>query len=238
MRKHNLFVLILSFFLFSNNPISAQLFGKKTKAVETKTAEVKPKTKKPKTIKEFLKKDVVSDEGMFHVHFQEGKYYFEIGEDMLQKDMLLVSRIAKIPSNLSPFLNAGSKVGEQLITWEKKNDKILLRTKSYQNTADDSDPIHISVSNNNFQPIIYAFKIEAYNADSSRYLINVSPAFSKDVKAFTGMSSRVRQQFKVKNMDKERSMIETVKSFPINVCLLYTSPSPRDLSTSRMPSSA
>ena len=30
----------------------------------------------------------------------------------------------------------------------------------------------------------------------------------------------------------------TMKKFPLCICLLYTSPSPRDLSTSRMPSSA
>ena len=217
MRNNTLLFLFISVFLFTSTSTSAQVFGKKSKAAVQKPADAKPKTKKPKSIKEFLKKDVVSDEGMFDVHFQEGKYYFEIGQDMLGKDMLLVSRIAKIPSNLSPFLNAGSKVGEQLVTWEKKNDKILLRTKSYQNIAEDSDPIHISVADNNFQPIIYAFKIEAYNADSTHYLINASPAFSKDVKAFTGLNSRVRQQFKVKNMDKERSMIDTVKSFPINI---------------------
>ena len=32
--------------------------------------------------------------------------------------------------------------------------------------------------------------------------------------------------------------VDTTASEEINVCLLYTSPSPRDLSTSRMPSSA
>ena len=31
---------------------------------------------------------------------------------------------------------------------------------------------------------------------------------------------------------------QTASAEPITVCLLYTSPSPRDLSTSRMPSSA
>lgn len=220
MRKHSFLVLIICVFFLPTSSLTSQVFGKKAKAANdniSKVSDSKSNSKKPKSIKDFLKKGVVSDEGMFDVHFQEGKYYFEIGEDVLNKDMLLVTRIAKVPSNLSPFLNAGSKVGEQLITWEKKNDKILLRTKSYQNIAEDSDPIHISVADNNFQPIIYAFKIEAFNADSTRYLINVSPAFSKDVKAFTGMTSRTRQQLKVKNMDKERSMIETVKSFPINV---------------------
>ena len=41
----------------------------------------------------------------------------------------------------------------------------------------------------------------------------------------------------VSNEDKQTllTFIRTAKS---NICLLYTSPSPRDLSTSRMPSSA
>ena len=34
------------------------------------------------------------------------------------------------------------------------------------------------------------------------------------------------------------SMAMILASTSVNVCLLYTSPSPRDLSTSRMPSSA
>ena len=35
-----------------------------------------------------------------------------------------------------------------------------------------------------------------------------------------------------------KDIFENIKSQNINTCLLYTSPSPRDLSTSRMPSSA
>ena len=41
------------------------------------------------------------------------------------------------------------------------------------------------------------------------------------------------------NKSKERRMGFVIQSYiGSNVCLLYTSPSPRDLSTSRMPSSA
>ena len=36
----------------------------------------------------------------------------------------------------------------------------------------------------------------------------------------------------------ELSLLCDVESFQQEICLLYTSPSPRDLSTSRMPSSA
>ena len=36
----------------------------------------------------------------------------------------------------------------------------------------------------------------------------------------------------------EKALSETFNTHQFNACLLYTSPSPRDLSTSRMPSSA
>ena len=39
-------------------------------------------------------------------------------------------------------------------------------------------------------------------------------------------------------MVKETPLLERLKFIAISACLLYTSPSPRDLSTSRMPSSA
>eukprot|EP00831_Metopus_contortus_P071804 TRINITY_DN6556_c0_g1_i10.p2 TRINITY_DN6556_c0_g1~~TRINITY_DN6556_c0_g1_i10.p2 ORF type:complete len:108 (+),score=32.06 TRINITY_DN6556_c0_g1_i10:31-324(+) len=42
--------------------------------------------------------------------------------------------------------------------------------------------------------------------------------------------------FEILETDKEENQIDSVENS--NTCLLYTSPSPRDLSTSRMPSSA
>ena len=40
------------------------------------------------------------------------------------------------------------------------------------------------------------------------------------------------------NLDGTRYLLESIRAQNNNACLLYTSPSPRDLSTSRMPSSA
>jgi hypothetical protein len=42
------------------------------------------------------------------------KYYFEIPNNLLDKDMLLVSRLSKLPSNLGGgYVNAGSETNEQ-----------------------------------------------------------------------------------------------------------------------------
>jgi len=168
-------------------------------------------------ISDIITEDAVSDDGLFSTHQLDGKLYFEIPDSLLEEDILLVTRIVKIPSNLSPYINAGSKTGQQVVTWQKLGQQIFLRVKSYQSYADENDPIHLSVTANNFEPIIAAFDIEAMDQDSTNYLIDVSSLFNKDVKALSGLSSRLRKDYKVKSLDKSRSPIESVKSFPINV---------------------
>lgn len=171
----------------------------------------------PKHISDIINDGAKSDDGLFTTHQVEEKLYFEIPDSLLEEDILLVTRIVKIPSNLSPYINAGSKTGQQMVVWQKMGDKLLLRVKSHQSYADESDPIHLSVEANNFEPIIAGFTIEAMDQDSSNYLIDASSLFNKDVKALTGLSARIREQYKVKSLDKSRSLIESVKSFPINV---------------------
>ena len=49
----------------------------------------------------FFKEPVTPDEGIFDVYEDDDKVYFAIPNDLLEVDMLLVTRIAEIPSNLS-----------------------------------------------------------------------------------------------------------------------------------------
>ena len=49
---------------------------------------------------------------------------------------------------------------------------------------------------------------------------------------------RYESNGQVVERDPKTSKLVTKKATPCSFCLLYTSPSPRDLSTSRMPSSA
>ncbi len=84
------------------NTIEAQSKRKKKKNEKTEVS--KPQPKKPKgKIKPYsqvITNDAITDEGLFNVHKVGEKYYFEIPMDHLGKDMLLVSRIAKLPSDL------------------------------------------------------------------------------------------------------------------------------------------
>lgn len=160
-----------------------------------------------------------TDDGLFKVHQIGEKYYYEIPNAVLQKDMLWVSRIAQIPSNLGGgYMNAGSKTNEQVVHWVRFQDKILLKVKSYSEVAlDTSAAINNSVLVNNYEPTLYAFDIEALSADSTATVIDVTKFLSSDVQAISGLSSRLRKSYKVKNLDKDRSFINNIKTFPENI---------------------
>ena len=205
--------------------VSAKIPADTTKVDDEKTTKknAKPsKDKKDKLYKDIITSKAVSDTGLFTVHSIDEKWFYEIRDSVLGKDMLLISRISQTPANLSPFLNAGSKTNEQVIRWEKKNSSIILKAISYNNVASDSLPIYQSVRYNNMEPIIRSFKIESKNEDSTGVVIDVTALFSEDIPALSGLNSRLRKSFKVSRIDKSRSFIDTVRSYPINIEAVHT----------------
>lgn len=214
---------LLIFGLFSlvlTHTAQAQLFGKKKNKNKKEATAEKPKKDKNgiKKYSDVITEDAITDDGLFKVHQMEQDYFYEIPFDLLEKDMLWVSRIAQIPDNLGGgYVNAGSKTNEQVVHWQRYQNKILLRVKSYTNIADSTKAISSSVKVNNFEPILFAFDIKAFNADSTAAVIQVDKLFTTDVAAISGLSSRLRQRYKVKKLDQSRSFINSIKSFPENI---------------------
>jgi hypothetical protein len=174
--------------------------------------------KKSKDYDQIITKDAKSQKGIFLTHKVGDKYYFEIPKKHLGKDMLLVSRISKIPNGLGGgYFNAGTSTNEQLIVWEKFQEKILIKVKSYAAVAKDSLPISISVRANNYEPTLYAFDIETYSKDSLNVVIDVTKFYSSDIPAMSGLDASLRDAHKVKALDPSRSFIHSVKSFPMNI---------------------
>ncbi|MFH7000084.1 zinc-dependent metalloprotease [Flavobacterium sp. FlaQc-57] len=218
MNKFFIFITMTVFMLFSTSQF-AQSNKKESKKGDPVVAP--PEKKAESTIKDYNKvitKDAVSDDGLFKVHKVDKKYYFEIPNKYLDKDMLLVSRLSKLPANLGGgYVNAGSETNEQLIVWQRFQDKILIKSKSYNAVANDTLPISISVKSNNYEPTLFAFDIVAFSKDSANTVIDVTKFYSTDVKAITGISAEMRETYKVKGLDDSRSFINTIKSFPMNI---------------------
>ena len=173
----------------------------------------KKDAKKEKTYSDIITDKAVTDNGLFDVHKIDDKYYYEINDSLLGRDMLMVTRIVKMATEL-PL--SRHKMSEQVLKWEKFDNNILLKQASYSKFANDSLPISIAVSNSNFEPIIASFKISVKNKDKNSYVIDVTSLYKNDVKMF-GFPQSTRKTYKISSLDSKLSFIESIRSFPLNI---------------------
>lgn len=215
MKRVALIALAMVFVGFSTD-LSAQK-KKKKKGEDTEQAAPKKKKNGLKSYSEVITDEAISDEGLITSHQVGDDYFFEIPSDLLEKEILIVSRISGFVKGLN-FGGAGVRSRpQQVIRFQKKGGSILMRSVSYNDIANEDEPIYTSVKNNNFEPIIQSFKLETMKDDSSAYVIKISDFFASDIPMIGAMSDRQRKGFKIKGIDKGRSMIMSVKSFPENV---------------------
>jgi hypothetical protein len=210
--KNNYQNLLLIFFLsisFFNNNVYSQSKDDLIEAI--KEANNDGKDQGLKKYSSLITKDAVSDKGLFDVHKIKDKYYFEINDSLIGREMLMVTRIAKTAAGIG---FGGGKQNTQVLRWQKKDSKILLRVVSHNVVANDSLPVSEAVVNSNFEPILHSFKTLSYGKNSS--VIDVTKLFTDDVKPLGFPQSR-RKSYKISSLDSKRSFIESIKSYPINI---------------------
>ena len=189
------------------------IFSLGTNAQKKDSTEKEKKPKKEKTYEEIITKDAITDDGLFKVHKVKDKYYYEIADSLLGRDMLMVTRIVKMATELP--LNR-HKMSEQVLKWEKFDNNIFLKQASYSKFANDSLPISIAVSNSNFEPIISSFKIAVENKENNSHVIDVTSLYKSDIKIF-GFPQSSRKGYKITSLDSKLSFIESIRSFPLNI---------------------
>ena len=75
----------------------------------------------PKSFREVITEKAKSDEGLFRVHRVEDKWYFEIPDSMLGRDIMVVNRISRSSVNAPKAFGgyAGDEINESVIRFEK-----------------------------------------------------------------------------------------------------------------------
>lgn len=208
LKKLPFLLLILSVLVLSSCAST-----KKAASAKTESAKKKPSKDGIKPYSEVITKDAKTDDGLFAVHQLDDKYFYEIPDTLLNREMLMVTRIAKTAAGIG---FGGGKINTKMLRWQKKDKKILLRLVSYNVTAADSLPVHEAVVNSNFEPVIYTFPIKAYNKDTTATVIDITELFEKDVKAL-GLPERYRKQYKVTRLEDNKTFIENIRSYPLNI---------------------
>lgn len=178
-----------------------------------------PKTK-PKAYKDVITDKAVSDEGLFTVHKVEDKYFFEIPDSLMARDILVVNRISKAAAGMRNFFfgYAGDQIGNNVIRFENgPNNKLFLKKVSYDEISKDtSQPMYKAVTNSNMLPIVASFDIKVLPTDSNGTVIDFTDYISSDndVLFFSGNAKSV---FQVGGYQSDKSYIQAVKSYPLNI---------------------
>lgn len=185
------------------------------------TPSEQPKKGGPQPYSKVITEEAESSKGLFSLHRVGDKHFFELPNDLLEKEILIVSRISGHVKGLN-FGGAGMKSRpQQVIRFQKLHDKILLRSVSYNNVAEEGTPIYTSVVNNNFEPIISTFPIAAFSEDSTASVIDVTELFITDVEMIGALTPDQRKKFKIKGLDKSRSLITEMSAYPENVLVKH-----------------
>ncbi len=173
----------------------------------------------PRPYERVITKDAKSDEGVFAIHTIKDRVYYEIPRSELGKEFLWVSQIARTTLGVG---YGGQAAGNRVVKWERKGNRILLRSVAYDVVADPKLPVSRAVQAANNDTIIMAFNIEAFGKDDSA-VIDVGRLFTTEVTEFSA-----RTRLRARGFDTSRSFIEKTKSFPTNieveVSQTYTTP--------------
>ena len=164
-------------------------------------AEMKPYDK-------VITKDAKSDAGVFTVHRIKTKVYYEIPSGELGKDFLWVTQIAKTTAGVG---YGGQTIGNRVVRWERNDNRVFLRSISYEVVADEKLPIARAVRAANNDAILMAFNVEALSKSGSP-VIDVTKLFTTEVPEFSA-----RNRLRARGFDANRSFLERVKSYPQNI---------------------
>ncbi len=162
----------------------------------------------PKPYEKVITKDAKSTPGVFAVHRIKEKIFYEIPKNELGKDFLWVSQIARTALGAG---YGGQAAGNRVVRWERRENRVFLRSVSFEIVADPKLPIARAVQAANTNAIIMAFNVEA-NGPEEASVIDVTRLFTTEVTEFSA-----RTRLGARGFDAGRLFIERVASFPENI---------------------
>jgi hypothetical protein len=176
----------------------------------------------PRPFRDVVPATASADSGMFIVWRNNDRVLFEIPDSLLGREMLMISRWASVPRNFGGFNPAGFSAQEQVLTWDRTGDRVLLRKHTYAEVADAESPIALSVMANNVAPIIASFPVAARGVGGNSVVVDVTEFYKGDTPAISGLNPARRREYGVRRLDPDRSWINSARAFPTNVEVRHT----------------
>ena len=168
----------------------------------------------PKPYKEVITDKAITSKGLFTVHKVEDKYFFEIADSIMGREIYAITRFAKVPGGAGVY--GGGEVNKQTLKFEKgPNNNVFIRVVTLISMADSTNNISKAVSNSYLDPIGAAFDVKAYGKDSASIVIEVTDFFKGD-NQIVSLDPNAKRQFNLTAIAADRSYVQSIKTFPIN----------------------
>lgn len=193
----------------------------KTAAEQPKDGKAKPDDKLGKGMEkelpydQLIKKPGSVREGIFTVRHIEDKWYFEIPDSIIGRYLLAVTRFTGVPQSFGKF--SGEAVNQQTIYFEQRDAKnLVLRAYVLSQEADPDSRISKTLKASTVDPIIASFKVIGRNKTTKAQMIEVTPLFAKD-NGVVSISANSAKELKLGALQADRTFVDTMKVYPINV---------------------
>jgi hypothetical protein len=159
--------------------------------------------------------------GFFTVHQKDDKYYFEIPNSLLGRDILFVNRIAKASADMRNGAAgyAGDQIGESVYHFEMgPSHKVFLRRISFSEYANDSTrSLFAAVQKNNVQAIAMAWPIAAFRPDSSGVVVDATEFLNSDNEILYFERKVFKDRAGMAGQINDRSYIDYIHTYPTNI---------------------
>ncbi len=191
----------------------AHLLFAQTPAVKSDSSSTK-KVTRPLPFTEVITSKAISMKGLMTIHRLEDKYFFEIPDSVFGRDIMAITRKSKTPTGGG---YGGEQTNKQVIQFERgPENKVFIRSIDFINvSADNEQPMAKAVQISNVAPIVAAFDIKSIRKDTS-VVIEVTDFFKDANQVFT-LPALNKQLYKLTDLQKDRSYIESIHAYPINV---------------------
>lgn len=179
----------------------------------------------PKPYNQVITAKAKTDNGLFKVHEVEGRYFFEIADSIINREILAVNRISKAAAgNRASMMGyGGDHIGDNVISFEKgPANKIYLKSISFRERSNDTTEhgMFKSVMSSNIQPLVASFDIKAFAKDSvsgvKGVVIDVTDYMNGDNDIFF-FDAGAKKSLSLTGLLADRSYIKEIKAYPLNI---------------------
>jgi hypothetical protein len=182
----------------------------------------KDTAKKIKPYREVITPGAITQKGLFQVHKVNDRWFFEIADSLLNKDILVVNRISKAAAGVRMVGGligyGGDQIGENVVQFSKgPNQKIFIRRISHLEVSKDSSDngMYRSVLNSNVQSIAASFDIKAVSPGDAGSVIDVTDYLNTDNDVFF-FNPLLKKAIQLGGLQADKSYIDRIRSFPLN----------------------